>query len=168
MAELLTKYSLSEIIMFIILLAAALKGFFSFMDWSKDKRRKITLDEMKPEKLAEEIAAEKTEREKQIAKLEKSHAQDVQSIKDEISGVADSVSKIADKVDLLIESDKDDIKSYITREYHYFVEGKGWIDDYSMDCIEKRYSHYVEEKGNSFIGDLIEQLRKLPKRPPKN
>jgi hypothetical protein len=70
------------------------------------------------------------------------------------------------KNDILIESDKDDIKAYITREYHYFVEEKKWIDKFSLDCIEKRYAHYVDEGGNSFILDLMNELRKLPKQPP--
>ena len=68
--------------------------------------------------------------------------------------------------DLLVESDKDDIKAFITREYHYFCEQKGWIDDYSMDCIERRYNHYLEERGNSFIAQLMEAIRALPRKKP--
>ena len=89
-------------------------------------------------------------------------------MRQQISGVATQVSNLTDKINLLIESDKDDIKAFITQQYHYFCEQKGWIDDYSMDCIEKRYSHYVEEKGNSFVKQLMEQLRALPRKPPKN
>lgn len=55
------------------------------------------------------------------------------------------------KIDMLIDSDKDAIKSYITREHHYFCYQIGWIDDFSLDCLERRYQHYHEEGGNSFI-----------------
>jgi hypothetical protein len=68
---------------------------------------------------------------------------------------------------MLIESDKDDIKSFITKEHHYYVEQKKWIDKFSLDCIEKRYKHYKDEGGNSFIEDLMGELRKLPKQPPQ-
>ena len=37
-----------------------------------------------------------------------------------------------------------------------------WIDDYSLDCIERRYKHYIDEGGNSFIGQLMIEIRKLP------
>ena len=67
-------------------------------------------------------------------------------------------------IETLIESDKDDIKAYITKEHHYFVYQKGWIDDYSLDCIERRYDHYVAEGGNSFIKGLMEEIRNLPKK----
>ena len=67
-------------------------------------------------------------------------------------------------MDTLTESDKDDIKAFITREYHYFVEQIGWIDDYSMDCLEKRYAHYVAYRGNTFVGELMKALRALPRK----
>ena len=71
---------------------------------------------------------------------------------------------LSKKVDILIQSDKDDIKAFITREHHYFCYQKGWIDDNSLDCIEKRYTHYQKEGGNSFIETLMEQIRELPKQ----
>ena len=74
------------------------------------------------------------------------------------------MEKLSTDIDLLSESDKDDIKAFITREYHYFIEQKGWIDDYSMDCIEKRYTHYVQYHGNTFVEELMEGLRALPRR----
>lgn len=168
MVELLTTYDLSEILIFIVLLAVAFKGVSSFIDWIRDKRRKITLEEMKPEELEKKILQEAEKREKQIHELEVQREQDSTKLREQISGVASQVSNLTDKINLLVESDKDDIKAFITREYHYFCEQKGWIDDYSMDCIEKRYGHYIEERGNSFVKQLMEQLRALPRKPPKN
>lgn len=69
---------------------------------------------------------------------------------------------------MLIDSDKDDIKSYITREHHYFCYQIGWIDDFSLDCLEKRYRHYADEGGNSFIEGFMDELRALPKQAPQN
>ena len=75
---------------------------------------------------------------------------------------------LTDKINLLIDSDKDSIKSFITDRHHHFCYDKKWIDDYSLDCIEKRYKHYTDEGGNSFIHDLMKELRALPKQPPHN
>ena len=85
---------------------------------------------------------------------------------DNIEELSGAVDRLAEKVELLTESDKDDIKAFITREYHYFCEQKKWIDDYSMDCIEKRFEHYQQEGGNTFVGTLVEQLRSLPRVAP--
>jgi hypothetical protein len=41
-----------------------------------------------------------------------------------------------------------------------------WIDDFSLNCLEKRYEHYLAEKGNSFVHNLMDDLRALPKKPP--
>ena len=78
------------------------------------------------------------------------------------------LNNLSQKIDILIQSDRDDIRSYITREHHYFCYQKGWIDDFSLDCIEKQYMHYVDEGGNSFIEGFMEELRALPKQPMSN
>lgn len=166
--ELLTTYSLSEILVFIVLLAGAFKAISSFLDWLKEKRHKEVLKDMQPEQLEAQIKQESIEREKQLQAFELQHKQDTMELQQQIENVAIQVSNLTSKIDLLIESDKDSIKAFITQQYHYFCEEKGWIDDYSMDCIEKRYSHYIEEKGNSFIQQLIDALRALPRKPKNN
>jgi hypothetical protein len=40
MLDLLSKYSVGEIIIFIVILAIGLKEFIDFMDWAKDKAQK--------------------------------------------------------------------------------------------------------------------------------
>ena len=165
MVELLSKYSVNEILIFIVLLAVAVKGVSSFLDWAKTKRRDKTLEELKPEELSKTIEKEVRKREEQLQDLRYQHEKDSLELQRQISDVAALVGDLTDKIDLLVKSDRDDIKAFITREYHYFYEDKGWIDDYSLDCIEKRYSHYVEERGNSFIGGLMEKIRSLPNKP---
>ena len=75
-----------------------------------------------------------------------------------------AIDTLTEKVNILIDSDKDAIKAYITQQHHYFTYQKGWIDDYSLDCIERRYDHYQDEGGNSFISSLMEEIRNLPKK----
>lgn len=148
--ELLSTFTVPQIMLFIVLAAVAFKKIADFLDWLSNKIKK------RDKKNQDEIDRDK-EIEKRLDKLEENDAH-----------IAESVDKIADKVNILMESDKDDIKAYITREHHYFCYQKGWIDDYSLDCLEKRYSHYVEENGNSFILDFMQEIRRLPKRPPED
>lgn len=76
------------------------------------------------------------------------------------------LKELSTKIDMLIDSDKDAIKSYITKEHHYYCYQLGWIDDFSLDCLERRYQHYTDYKGNSFISGLMEELRNLPNQNP--
>ena len=96
------------------------------------------------------------------------HDTQLKKISDNISDIKENLDDLSDTVQLLMESDKDDIKAWVTREYHYFCEQKGWIDDYSLDILEKRYGVYIKEGGNSFVGTLMNQLRALPHTPPEN
>ena len=142
--QLFTKFNLITIIEFIILLALAIKGAISFGEWIFPRIKKAIIKVEEPEKIKYNIK---------------------QNF-DQINKIKENINILCEKVDILIKSDRDDIKAFITREHHYFVYQKGWIDDYSLDCIEKRYSHYVEEKGNSFIQGLMKEIRRLPKKGP--
>lgn len=83
----------------------------------------------------------------------------------EMEKVSESVDHLSQRIDKLTESDMHDIKQFIVREYHYFVEQKKWIDDYSLDTILLRYADYKSEGGNSYIEMLIDEIKKLPKHP---
>ena len=74
--------------------------------------------------------------------------------------------KIEEFIEMLIESDKEDIKSFITTQHHKFVYEQEWIDPYSMECLEKRFAIYEREHGNSFVLGLMNEIRALPKCPP--
>lgn len=144
MAQLLNNYSLHEILIFLIALALGIKGFITFWDWAVDRLRKIFHKENQQDLDREKIHQLSENQEKLI----------------------DDMGKLTKKIDILIESDKADIKAYITEKHHHFVYDKKWIDDYSLDSLEKRFNHYVEEGGNSFVGGLMSEIRQLPKAPP--
>lgn len=144
MLELLKNFSWEQIILFIVLLAIAIKGCVSFFEWVSERNKKAGIEAQKPIKIQN----------------------DIQDHDERISELQQRIKYLTDSIDLLIESDKDDIKAFITRQHHYFCYQKGWIDDYSLDCIEKRYTHYQAEGGNSFVSTMMEDLRGLPRRAP--
>lgn len=135
MINLLNNYSLTDIIIFIVLFSFALKEFFSFFQWLQNKGVMIFNHKYKKPK----------------------------EIQQNVKNLTQIVENLSKKVDILIDSDKDDIKAFITRQHHYFCYKVGSIDDQSLDCIEKRYCHYKEQGGNSYIHNLMEQLRRLPR-----
>lgn len=156
MVALLQQYSLSEIFMFTIFLALAIKSLISFFDWAYDRVNKIFNKQNCKINYKKELERRLQHGSEIMSTLEKDQKKTDETL--------DSLTK---KIDMLIDSDKDAIKSYITKEHHYFCYEVGWIDDFNMDCLERRYNHYADEGGNSFIGGFMEQLRELPKQPPQ-
>lgn len=99
------------------------------------------------------------DREKRIANLEAlehDSEKTIQKIKNDL----DEVKK---NINLLITSDKDDIRSWITDKYHYFIN-LGYIDDFSLDCLERRFKSYKQEGGNTYVDSMMEELRALPRK----
>lgn len=155
MIELLQKYSPSDILMFTILLALAVKSLISFFDWAYERFQRIFNKEYSKLNKQQELEKRLQHGDEMIKTLEAN-----QQMTDKI------LQNLSTKIDILVDSDKDAIKSYITKQHHYFCYQIGWIDDFSLDCLEKRYGHYADEGGNSFIEGFMEELRALPKQPP--
>lgn len=157
MLELLQHYSISEIFLFIILLALAFKSVVSFFEWLEERIKKAF--NIKFGKMSEK---EKINKRIENGENFMTQLREHQKYNDE------ALQDLSKKIDTLVESDRDDIKAYITKEHHKFCYDKGWIDDFSLDCLEKRFKHYADEGGNSFICGFMQELRALPKRPPQS
>lgn len=154
MLELFTTYTISEIITFLIAIALAVKGFVSFWDWAIDRLRKVFNKEnrQKEEKeILEERLVSGYQKMKYLEETQKKNIEHLQNI--------------SNQIEILINSDKDSIKAWITEKHHFYCYKQKWIDDYSLDCIEKRFSIYQKENGNSFVEGLMEDIRKLPQQP---
>ena len=140
MPTLMEMYSIEQIILFIVVFAVAVKGLIDFYDWAR-KRVGVAID---------------TKNEKDKIREDIDKLLDMQVEQNKI------IDELTQSVELLLKSDKDEIKAWITEKHHYFVYELKYIDDYSLDCIEKRYAHYKAEGGNSFVADLMEDIRSLP------
>ena len=148
MLSLLSSYSIAEIAMFIVILAFAIKEVVTYRDWGHERVGKEVNKKVQKSK-------EKEELETRLKKYD-----------DDIAALKEQNESISGNIQLLLDSDRDDIRAWITREHHYFCHQLKYIDNFSRDCLEKRYGHYVEEGGNSFIGNLMKELRALPDSPP--
>ena len=141
MKELLSTYSPVQIFVYTIILALALKQAITFFDWANERVRKRILKEDKP---------------LQLACVTKEHGEQLNKIQNEIANVGHILNT-------LIQSDQDMIRLTIKKEHHYYVYQKGSIDSYSLDCIQRLYTRYKQEGGNTYVQDLMQDLRRLPK-----
>ena len=145
MENLLKTFTIEQILLFTVLLAAAIKGIVTWTDWANQKLNN---------KLSQK-------------QNEDDFKKDMNALKTTVTTINEKIDNMTSLIDLLMISDKDEIKAYITREHHYFCYDLGYIDDYNLDCIERRYALYVKEGGNSFVEELMKDIRALPKKHSK-
>lgn len=155
MLELLKEYSISQILILAVFIAIAIKEVIQFIDWARQR----TLQQVTKSTSSIELI-------KKIEEKDKDQDKKIEQMLEAQKTLSENIDLILQQVQNLIKSDRDAIKAYITKEHHHFCYEVKWIDDYNLDCLEKRYQRYVEEGGNSFIESLMEEIRDLPRRPP--
>ena len=64
--------------------------------------------------------------------------------------------------ELLIDSDRENIKSLLLSNYYRWTK-IGKIDLYTLNTLEEKFKKYKKENGNTFVEDLMKQMRSLPK-----
>ncbi len=84
----------------------------------------------------------------------------------ELDDLKKQTSLILQMVQVSNEAHKNEIKTTIVREYNYFTR-IGWIDLYSLDCIQRLFASYTALGGNTYIHDLAEKLGELPNLSPE-
>lgn len=141
MKDLLTSYSIEQILLFLFLIAMAIKEGISLVNWFIDYFKKIFKKGEKGENLEDKVS---TLYDMQIQQEEK-------------------MNKMCDNINILMESDRDSIKSWIVEKHHHFCYEVKAIDYFSLESIERRYQHYKAEDGNSYVATLMEELEALPK-----
>lgn len=165
MKELLQDFSLTQILFFLIVFLFAVRETIVLVEFFYTRIRKAYNSEYGKDKEKESISSRLQDLENRI-QLQEQEREDVIAQINKISNSCDeNFSKQKAILDMLIESDRDDIKSWIIKEYHHFVEEKHWIDDFSLDTIEKRFVHYQAEGGEEYLEGLLVELRKLPRNP---
>ena len=155
-ASVLKDFPISEILLCIIGVLVLIKWIIEYFDWGHKRTKDKYDQEAKRNKDIEDINEKLNQNSEDIKMLIEMQKQQNEKIEQQNL-----------RIELLIDSDKDDIKAFITEKYHYFVEVRGWIDDYSLDCLERRFQHYKDENGNSFVADLMSEIKRLPKHPPQ-
>lgn len=60
---------------------------------------------------------------------------------------------------------QDDARWAFKDAYNYYAVNKKAIDPLSLEALENKYEHYKKKNGNSFVADVMKQLRTLPILP---
>lgn len=162
MIEFFEAHTITEMIIFAIGAVIVVKGTWDLFDFFKNKYQAKFNKDYNKKRQDEILQDHYLDCQRQYEETMGAY----ESLSEKMDGVIDSVDKIGAKVNELIESDKHDIKQDIVKQYHYFVDRIGWIDDFSLDTLELRFDDYKTEGGNSYIAGLMSEIRQLPKHPP--
>lgn len=138
MSELLTKFDITTIILVLFMTAFAIREVFELYHYFHDKIYG---------------KYEKQDNEKDT----------IDNLSATLASVLQQVKDIDKKINLLQESDKDAIKSWIVGLYHKYKENPKELEAMQMDLLERRYGHYKDQGGNSYIDQLMEDLRTIYK-----
>lgn len=122
--------------------------------------------ELKNKRVNEEVEERQQEIDIQ-AEFNKLHER-FDEIQDKLKTVEERLAVAEQQLKDLTISDMHDIKSWIVEQYHKFYVHQGWIDAFSAETIDRRYSDYKKEGGNSYIKNLIEQLHTLSMDPEQS
>lgn len=142
---LLQQFDVTTIVTILLLSFFVFIEIMRGIDYLKNKRKNKTTEEQVQEN--------------KLIILESKEAEN----EDAIQKVQYDVTNIKQSVDLLVESDKDDIRAWITDKYHHFME-LGYIDDFTLDCMERRFKSYKQEGGNTYVDGMMEAIRQLPRK----
>lgn len=81
-----------------------------------------------------------------------------------ISNIGKRIMALEKKTNLLLDSDKEGIKSFIVDKYFESIDNE-YISAYDLDRVEKRYDKYLKENGDTYVEKLMTALRALPNVP---
>lgn len=136
MVQFFQNYTIEATLVFLFMLGVALKQGFELFQYFRNK--------------AVDQVDKVRDREEQSAKtLEQIATQDSQ------------LMKINEKIDQLLASDKDAIKSWIVMFYKQYKKDPSGLDSMQMDLLEHRFYHYKKQGGNSYIDNLMQELREI-------
>lgn len=166
MIKLLESYSASEIVMFIVILCFALKESVTFIDWARMRINQGINKNLKEEREKDNLQKEMMTMNDFFSEKEKRFEKKKAEIYKRFDSIENQMNLLQTQMKLLIDSDKDDIKSYIVDKHRQYCYYNKAIDDYTLDCLERRFEHYQKEGGNSYVENLMEDLRGLTKKPP--
>lgn len=161
MLNLLSSYSATTIVIIIFMVLVALKELIELLKYFYNILKKYFGKE-EEKKNDDKILEQLNELKKDFDEHKKEHQEiknDIQEIKEELVDNKNSIKR-------LVTSDRNDIKSWLVEKHHFFTN-QGWIDDFSMDTVNRRFSDYVEEGGNSYAESLVNAIRDLPSQPPQ-
>ena len=149
---LFTQYSVEELILLIIIVLFVLKALNEIFSYFYEKLKSHFGIETEKEQWKDDLMNKLQSIEDEIKILENQNKKTHQHQKELDSTVA-----------LVQERLQENTRSYLIDAHHKFCYEVKAIDDLNLQAMERRYLYYKTAGGNSFVDNLMDEVRLLPK-----
>lgn len=150
--NLFTEYSLEELIILIVLVLFVIKFLNDLIGYFYNKIGIYFGVKNKEEKYKEELNDTLLTIKEQIQTLEKQNNQ-----------IHKKQQNLGNAIALVQERLQENTRSYLIDAHHKFCYEVHAIDDLNLQAMERRYLYYKTAGGNSFVDNLMDEVRELPK-----
>lgn len=152
LSTLFATYSLESVIILIVMLLLVIKFVWELVVWFKDKLKGGYDRERERNEMNAEIMAE----------FQKLNSR-LDTFKDRLDRIDDSNENTNRRLSFIEERQQENTKSFLIDAHHKFCYQLKAIDDINLQSIERRYMYYKAAGGNSFIDQLMQEIRALPR-----
>ena len=154
MEALLTTYGVLPVVLILIIgIPLIIRGIKSIKNIWQERTDFAQANVDRGRALQAQEDADKLEHKKEDNRLK--------ALEDNIKKLTSLAERQQEQINLLIQSDKLDIKAWIKIQHDTWVP-KGYIDSQVLDLLEERYAIYRKENGNSWAEKMMVELRALP------
>lgn len=172
--ELFSLYSIEQIILFLVLVFTAGQALWKLIEFYWGKFSGAANKKFQEEQWKKEIGESLADLKKDVSDSLTETASD---LKESMSALDTKIDKVQaqteemhsrqDQIEksfgLVKERMQENTRSYLIDAHHRFCYELKQIDDYSLASMERRYLYYKEAGGNTFIDNLMEEVRALPR-----
>lgn len=157
MTTLITTYGVIPVLLTLLIGIPTIVNFISWCKATWAKREKFKQDAIQN--------GRKQEREEEAEENRFSSGEArIATLEDNVKLLTTMVTQQKEMIERLTRSDMLDIKSWIKVQHEKYMN-QGWIDTQALDLLCQRHEIYKEEGGNSWADCLVDDLKKLPRRP---
>ena len=141
-----------QVILLVVALILIIKTVWSAVEWIWKKIKNQFDINTEKDKWEKNITASLEKLNKKIDVLEQQN----QKTHEEQEAIKDSLSLVQERL-------QENTRSFLIDAHHKFCYQWKAIDDINLQSIERRYLYYKTAGGNSFIDNLIDEIRALPR-----
>lgn len=149
---LFSQHSLEELIIFIVLILMIIQGVWKMIEFFVEKYEIHTGKKIDGMQWKENL----------VESLEKVEEK-LNELSEQNKTTHDKQEQLEDTISLLQERMQENTRSYLIDAHHKFCYQFKQIDDLNLQSLERRYLYYKSSGGDTFVDNLMEDLRELPK-----
>lgn len=154
--SLFAQYSIESIILILVAVAISFKFIGDLWDWFYNRVKKRFNIQSEQQQQDEKMH-------ENIEKLTKTIEDFSEKTDENFKTVNESIDTLKFKQERTTERLQENTRSFIIDKHHYFCYKIKAIDDMNLQSLERRYMYYKADGGDSFIDQLMEEIRQLPR-----